>query len=74
MGAAVLENKFEERVDEQRQMGLSSNIAGDFGFDPLGFSKEEGAFKQKELRANELHNGRLAMLAITCRNSLGRSL
>lgn len=65
MGAAVLENKFEERVDEQRQMGVSSITAGDFGFDPFGFSKEEGAFKQKELRANELYNGRLAMLAIT---------
>ena len=32
---------------------------------PGGFSKEEGAFRRRELRANELFNGRLAMLAIT---------
>eukprot|EP00966_Prymnesium_polylepis_P268901 6212343-Prymnesium_polylepis.1 len=70
MAAAILENKFEERANEQvtnRRLGLTKEglLAGDFGFDPMGFSKEEGAFRQKELRANELFNGRLAMLAIT---------
>ena len=65
MGAAILENKFEERVNQQRQLGAALLTAGDFGFDPIGFSKEEGAFRRKELRANEIFNGRLAMLAIT---------
>ena len=64
MGNAVLENKYEERVNRQRQLGRSIG-PGDFGFDPLGISKEEGAFRQRELRDQELFNGRLAMLAIT---------
>ena len=38
---------------------------GDFGFDPLGLSKEEGAFFAQRMRSNEIFNGRLAMLAIT---------
>ena len=65
MSAALLENKFEERMGQQRQVSRERLSAGDFGFDPLGFTKEEGAFRQKELRNQELFNGRLAMLAIT---------
>jgi len=65
MGAAVLENKSEERVAQQKMLYGTSTGAGDFGFDPLGFSKEEGATRRKELRASEIFNGRLAMLAIT---------
>ena len=38
---------------------------GDFGFDPLGLSKEEGAFFAQRMRSSEIFNGRLAMLAIT---------
>jgi light-harvesting complex II chlorophyll a/b binding protein 4 len=38
---------------------------GDFGFDPLGLSAQEGAYQQKLYRSSELFNGRLAMLAIT---------
>ena len=55
----------EERTNQQRQLGVTSSVAGDFGFDPMGFSKEEGAYRRKELQANELFNGRLSMLAIT---------
>ena len=65
MGAATLENVAEERGNQQRQLGVTSMVAGDFGFDPMGWSKEEGAYRRKELQSNELFNGRLAMLAIT---------
>ena len=61
MSAAVMENKYEER----RLLWKKSGPAGDFGFDPIGFSAEEGPSRRKELRATELYNGRLAMLAIT---------
>ena len=40
-------------------------MAGNYGFDPLGLSAEEGAFHQRQMRSSELFNGRLAMLAIT---------
>ena len=40
-------------------------FAGDLGFDPLGFSKEEGAYRRNELRLAEIKNGRVAMMAIT---------
>ena len=70
MSAAVLENKYEERVAQRRQLlwatpGAAPTAAGDFGFDPLRLSSEEGRSRQKELRSKELYNGRLAMLAIT---------
>ena len=65
-GAAYLEYVAEEKVNQQSRLApIEPSIAGDYGFDPLGFSKEEGAYRQRELRANELFNGRLAMLAIT---------
>ena len=69
MVAAVLENKYEEKVNQRRQLlwatpGVAAT-AGDFGFDPMGFSTEEGRSRRKELCAKELANGRLAMLAIT---------
>ena len=64
MGAAVLENKYEERVNLQRSLGKPIG-AGDFGFDPLNIYMQEGTYRQGELRKQELFNGRLAMLAIT---------
>lgn len=41
-----------------------SEIPGDFGFDPLGFTKREGGLESpelKNLRLKEIKNGRLAM-------------
>merc|ERR1719424_144501 len=64
--AAYIEYVDEENAGKRFSLGRAEErIAGDFGFDPMGFSKEEGAYRRKELRANELFNGRLAMLAIT---------
>lgn len=64
--AAYIEYIAEEQANKRWQPGAAtSHIAGDLGFDPFGLSKEEGAYRQKALRANELFNGRLAMLAIT---------
>lgn len=66
IAAAYAEYVAEENANQRRQLGsLDEWEVGDFGWDPLGFSKEEGAFRQQELRANEMFNGRLAMLAIT---------
>ena len=41
-----------------------SDIPGNFGYDPLGFTKREGGFDSEEikgLRMKEIKNGRLAM-------------
>jgi Chlorophyll A-B binding protein len=41
-----------------------SDIPGNFGYDPLGFTKREGGFDSEEitqLRIQEIKNGRLAM-------------
>lgn len=65
MAGALMENKLEERLNQQWRLTSEKPTAGDFGFDPIGFYREEGAFRQKQLRAQELFNGRLAMLAIT---------
>jgi len=61
--AAYLELQTKDRVNDTAKP--NGYIAGDLGFDPLGFFGQQGAYAQKKLRANELNNGRLAMLAIT---------
>ena len=52
------------RLRSLRREGVGVETGGKV-FDPMGFSKEEGAYRRKELQANELFNGRLSMLAIT---------
>jgi len=49
------------------QEGKFSDVPGDFGYDPLGFTKREGGLESEELkslRLKEIKNGRLAMIAI----------
>ncbi|CAB9497149.1 Fucoxanthin chlorophyll a c [Seminavis robusta] len=45
-----------------------SDIPGNFGYDPLGFTKRPGGFDSAEitsLRMKEIKNGRLAMMTMT---------
>jgi len=64
--AAYVEYLSEEAANQASGLGPAApRLAGDFGFDPLGVMAEERAYRRKELSANELFNGRLAMLAIT---------
>jgi hypothetical protein len=41
----------------------SGRKPGEFGFDPLGFTKGKSAAQIKDLEAKEIENGRAAMLA-----------
>ncbi len=43
----------------------SGRAPGDFGFDPLNFSKGKSEAVKKDLAHKELKNGRLAMLAFS---------
>jgi len=50
-----------------RQFMSENPIPGDYGYDPLGFTKREGGWDSAELtklRMMEIKNGRVAMMAI----------
>jgi len=50
-----------------RQWVEEGRVPGDYGYDPLGFTKKEGGFNDPalaSLRLKEIKNGRVAMLAI----------
>merc|ERR1719384_1522537 len=51
----------------QRQWNQEGRVPGDYGYDPLGFTKREGGFDSEEiksLRLKEIKNGRVAMMTI----------
>lgn len=51
----------------KRQWMDGNEIPGDYGYDPLGFTKREGGWNSKELtdlRMKEIKNGRLAMITM----------
>jgi light-harvesting complex I chlorophyll a/b binding protein 1 len=56
-----------ECIAYDRQWNQGRPIAGDYGYDPLGFTKKSGGIEGKDmekLRMNEIKNGRVAMMTI----------
>ena len=56
-----------ESIAYYRQWVKESPIPGDYGYDPLGFTKREGGWDSEELtslRLKEIKNGRVAMMTI----------
>eukprot|EP00550_Attheya_septentrionalis_P006023 CAMPEP_0198294124 /NCGR_PEP_ID=MMETSP1449-20131203/20815_1 /TAXON_ID=420275 /ORGANISM="Attheya septentrionalis, Strain CCMP2084" /LENGTH=231 /DNA_ID=CAMNT_0043993983 /DNA_START=4 /DNA_END=699 /DNA_ORIENTATION=- len=50
-----------------RQWNQEGRVPGDYGYDPLGFTKREGGFESAEikgLRMKEVKNGRVAMMTM----------
>jgi hypothetical protein len=53
-----------ESVAYYRQWAKDADVPGDYGYDPLGFTKKEGGISSAEfesLRMKEIKNGRVAM-------------
>jgi len=58
---------FEAAAYQRQWANGEGKVPGDYGYDPLGFTKREGGFDSKEiksLRMKEIKNGRVAMLTI----------
>ena len=58
---------FEAAAFQRQWTNGEGKVPGDYGYDPLGFTKREGGFDSKEiksLRMKEIKNGRVAMLTI----------
>lgn len=58
---------FESAAYYRQWVEGEGKVPGDYGYDPLGFTKREGGFDSEEikrLRLNEIKNGRLAMMTI----------
>jgi len=56
-----------ESVAYYKQWVKESPIPGDYGYDPLGFTKREGGWESAELtslRLKEIKNGRVAMMTM----------
>lgn len=56
-----------ESIAYYRQWTKEASIPGDYGYDPLGFTKKEGGIAGKDfesLRMKEIKNGRVAMMTI----------
>mmetsp|Transcript_8796 Transcript_8796/g.12813 ORF Transcript_8796/g.12813 Transcript_8796/m.12813 type:complete len:229 (+) Transcript_8796:95-781(+) len=56
-----------ECIAYHRQWNQEGRVPGDYGYDPLGFTKREGGFESEELkslRLKEIKNGRVAMMTI----------
>jgi len=56
-----------ECVAYDRQWNKESAVPGDYGYDPLGFTKQDGGLESdelKSLRLKEIKNGRVAMMSI----------
>jgi len=56
-----------EAVAFNRQWNQEGRVPGDYGYDPLGFTKRAGGFDSEEiksLRLKEIKNGRVAMMTI----------
>ena len=56
-----------ECVAFERQWNQEGRVPGDYGYDPLGFTKREGGFDSdelKSLRMKEIKNGRVAMMTM----------
>lgn len=58
---------FEAAAYNRQWVNGDGKVPGDYGYDPLGFTKREGGFDSEEiksLRMKEIKNGRVAMMTI----------